>query len=41
METIQRDNVNWLILRKTKSWKKILVKKIPIWNGQFKYVTIK
>lgn len=36
-ETIQRDDKQWLLLRKTKSWKKYLVKRLP--NG--KYITIK
>lgn len=35
--TIQRDEKQWLLLRKTKKWKKFLVKKLPNW----KYVTVK
>jgi hypothetical protein len=40
-KTIERDEKNWLLLRKRKDWKKYRVKKIPIWNGQFRYVTLK
>lgn len=40
-ETLKRDERNWLLLRKRKDWKKFIVKKIPIGNWQFKYITIK
>lgn len=39
--TLERDEKNWLLLRKRKDWKKFMVKKIPIGNWQFKYVTVK
>lgn len=36
-KTIERDEKNWLLLRKRKDWKKFLVKRLPDWR----YITIK
>lgn len=41
METISRDNNLGLLIRKTKKGKILKVKRISIWDGKFKYVTIK
>lgn len=40
-KTIERDEKNWLLLRERKDWKKFKVKKIPIGNWQFIYITVK
>lgn len=41
METISRDDNLGLLIRKTKKWKRLKVKRISLWDGKFKYVTIK
>ena len=40
-KTIQRDEKNWLLLRERNDGKKFMVKKIPIGNWKFIYVTMK